>query len=338
METTKELSPKFLDDIYGQPHAVTVLKRFAENPEHAHKCLLLHGPYGTGKTSAAKAFALAVNQIQPDEIDSYSYCYNCATLEYEINNQSSLPTHDFISSNLPLLTKGWGVGIFDEIQGAGSHIQTSLLTYIESVHNKSTFFVFCTTDITGVLPTLRSRCLPIDFKSISYDDVYKNLDDNGRKNGLDIPDEIKTYIAAKCNGHMRDAHIQLNKYLNVGKDVYFAGANSYYGLIADMFIAAYRGDKDSLVKYLKELSYNPLFTVRSEFENFIMDCANTKYLGEKSHISEVNRLLDEYGDNFTDIVDFYAGIWDNSLFSSDRHFYMHMLSFFKDLERKRATA
>jgi len=77
--------------------------------------------------------------------------------------------------------------------------------------------------------------------------------------------------------------------------------------------------------------------VKKEFDNFIIDCGNAKYLEKKSHISEVNMLLDEYGDDFTSIVDFYTGIWDNSLFSSDRHFYMHMLSFFKDLERKRAV-
>ena len=333
---TNELRPVILDDVDGQPLAVDLLKRFAENPEQAPNCLLLHGPYGTGKTSAARAFTLAVNQAQLDKIDSYIYEFNCASLEYEINKQSS-SSLEYIMSNFSFVSMGWTVVFFDEIQGASQHTQTNLLKYIEHLHTKN-FFIFCTTDITGVLPTLRSRCLPIEFKSISYNDIYKNLDNYGRKNGLDIPDEIKSHIATRCNGHMRDAHIELNKYLCVGKDNYIANATSFYGLIANMFISAYKGDKDSLVKSLKELSSNPLFTVKNEFENFIIDCANTKYLDEKSHISEVNRLLDEYGENFTDIVDFYAGIWDNSLFSSDRHFYMHMLSFFKDLERKRATA
>ena len=84
-----------------------------------------------------------------------------------------------------------------------------MLKYIELEHRKR-FFIFCTTELDKILPTLRSRCLPIEFKSISYDDVYKNLDDYGRENGLDIPDNIKSHIATRCNGHMRDAHIELS--------------------------------------------------------------------------------------------------------------------------------
>jgi len=325
---TKELRPKTLNDVDGQPFAVDLLKHFAENPDDAPKCLLLHGPYGVGKTCAAEAFAYAVNNVDElDEKSKYKYIseYNCASLEYDAKYMEK-SVEEYLEECFSFGHIGWAVIILDEIQGARDDIQTCMLKLIERGFFQK-FFIFCTTELNKVLPTLRSRCLPIEFKSISHNDVYKNLDDYGRENGLDIPDKIKSHIATRCNGHMRDAHIELQKYLCVGENNYIANATSYYGLIANMFMAAHKGDKDSLVKHLKELSFNPLFIVKKEFDNFIIDCGNAKYLEKKSHISEVNMLLDEYGDDFTSIVDFYTGIWDNSLFSSDRHFYMHMLSF-----------
>jgi DNA polymerase III delta prime subunit len=332
---TDKMRPVVLGDVDGQPHAVNVLSKFASNPKAAYKCLLLHGPYGTGKTSAARAFAHAVNNItQPKEDVNYVWEFNCASLVYEADRENrSIEKH--LEELIDYPPNVWEVVILDEIQGASELIQTGMLKFIERKHDNR-FFVFCTTDLNGVIDTLRSRCLPIEFKSIRYNDVYKNLKKHVTDEGLDISNSAIEHIAVRCNGHMRDAHIELVACITVGAESYLANATSHYGLIADMFIAAHKGDKDSLVKYLRELSFNPLFTVKKEFENFIIDCGNTKYTGEMSHISEVNRLLDEYGDDFTDIVDFYTGIWDNSLFGSDRHFYMHMLSFYKDMERKRA--
>jgi DNA polymerase III gamma/tau subunit len=339
---TNKYRPKVLDEVDGQPLAVDLLKRFAANPDQSPKCLLLYGSYGTGKTSAARAFAHAVNGVtHPAEHNDYITEYNCTSLEYEAKNAGGrdknnrpigMSVEAYLTDYLTINPDRHNIVILDEIQGASEYAQTSMLKYIERDHKKR-FFIFCTTEMNKVLPTIRSRCLSIEFKSISYNDVYKNLDKCARAEGIDVPGHIKAHIATRCNGHMRDAHIELQKCITVGVDNYIANSTSYYGLISDMFIAAHKGDKDSLVHYLKELSFNPLFTVKSEFENFIVDCSTAKYTGQQSQVSEVNRLLDEYGEDFTSIVNFYTGIWDNSLFGSDRHFYMHMLSFFQELER-----
>jgi DNA polymerase-3 subunit gamma/tau len=334
---TNELRPKTLDDISGQLLAVNILKKFAENPETAPNCLLLYGVYGTGKTSAARAFAHAVNGIaQPNENATYITEHNCASFEYDLKHMN-VSIENFLADtlNYEVLDK-WDIVILDEIQGANEKIQTGMLKYIEGRHRKR-FFIFCTTDINKVLDTLRSRCLPIEFKAISYNDTYNNLDRHAEEKGYAVSDNIKSLIAKRSNGHLRDAHIELQKYLSVGEDDYIANVSSYYKLMSDMFIAAYRGEKDTLINCLTQLSYTPLFTLKKEFDSFIVDCANAKYLGEDSNISEVKSLLEEYGDDFMCIVNFYTGIWDNSLFGSERHFYMHILSFYKDLEKKRVV-
>jgi hypothetical protein len=271
---------------------------------------------------------------QPDGLNKYITELNCASFEYEAKRQNR-SIEDYLEWNITLGRNDWEIVIFDEIQGASDKIQTGMLKYLERDYTK-TFFVFCTTEITKVIPTMRSRCLPIEFKSIKPGDVYRNIDNYARKKGISISDSVKEHIALSCNGHMRDAHIELSKYITVGEKDYIANMTSYYILIADMFIAAHKGDKGQVVECLNQLSFSTLFVVKREFENFIIDCGRAKYTGGKSFLPDVNRLLDEYGDDFSDIVDFYTGIWDNSLFSSDRYFYMHMLSFYNDLERKRS--
>ena len=337
---TDELRPTLLDDVDGQPLAVKLLKALAANPDLAPKCLLLHGPHGVGKTSAGRAFAHAVNKVeQPDGTEKYVGEYNCATFGYEIiesgvyMHKASIAT--YMEESIKYHRDHWEIVIFDEIQGASHSIQTEMLKLMERVPQKA-FFIFCTTDLDKLIPTLVSRCLLVEFQSISYSDVYNNLDKYGRETGQEIPHEVKSLIATRSNGHMRDAHIELSKYLLVGEKDYISGTTSYYGLIANVFIAAHKGEKNSVVNALNQLSAKPLFNVKREFENFMIDCGNVKYTGEKTNLSDINRLLDEYGDDFMDIVDFYTGIWDNSLFGSDRHFYMHMLSFFKDMEKKRS--
>ena len=337
---TDMLRPKLLDDVDGQPLAVKLLKVFATDPDHAPKCLLFHGPHGTGKTSAAWAFAHAVNKVdKPDGTERYTSEFNCATLGYEIMHpdikKRKTSVANYMQESISFMRSHWEIVVLDEIQGANHNIQTELLRLMERVPEK-TFFIFCTTDLDQVIPTLISRCLLVEFQSISYNDVYNNLDKYGRETGQEIPHEVKSLIATRSNGHMRDAHIELSKYLLVGEKDYISGTTSYYGLIADVFIAAHKGDKNSVVNVLNQLSAKPLYNVKREFESFMIDCGNVKYTGEKTHLGDINRLLDEYGDDFMDIVDFYTGIWDNSLFGSDRHFYMHMLSFFKDLEKKRS--
>jgi DNA polymerase III gamma/tau subunit len=82
--STNEFRPKILDELDGQPRAVNMLKSFAAKPENAPNCLLFHGTYGVGKTSAAWAFAHALNKTtEPAEVCNYIREFNCACLDYD---------------------------------------------------------------------------------------------------------------------------------------------------------------------------------------------------------------------------------------------------------------
>ena len=315
---TSKLRPKTLGDVTGQPLAVGILRKFVQNPGNSPNCLLFHGTYGTGKTSSARAFAHELNGAsQPDDRANYITEFNCASLEHDLKNSKSV--EDFLGWRLMTIPDKWDVVIFDEIQGASVNFQTGLLTFIEKTHSKQ-FFVFCTTDINSVIDTLRSRCMPVEFKAVGYDDICMNLGESAKVEGIALPAEIKSLIAVRSNGHMRDAHMELQKYLSLGEQDYTANVFSYYAVISEMFIAAYKGNKGSMLDCLSRLSHSPLPTIKKEFESFVIDCANAKYLGKNSSIGEVNSLLNVYGDDFMSLINFYTGIWDNSLFGSDRHF------------------
>lgn len=71
MRWVDKYRPKDLSEVIGQTAAIRYLTRFAANP--TADCLLLHGPGGTGKTSAAWALAHALGcepvKIRGSELD-----------------------------------------------------------------------------------------------------------------------------------------------------------------------------------------------------------------------------------------------------------------------------
>ena len=54
-----------LDDVLGQEHIVSILRRALEKGRVAH-AYLLSGPRGTGKTSVARILAHHINQLPYD--------------------------------------------------------------------------------------------------------------------------------------------------------------------------------------------------------------------------------------------------------------------------------
>ena len=74
------------------------------------------------------------------------------------------------------------------------------------------FFIFCTTDKSKIIDTIRSRCIELDFKLIGTDDITKTLVRIIGEEKIVINEHDLDLIVRKANGHLRNAISYLDKY------------------------------------------------------------------------------------------------------------------------------
>jgi DNA polymerase-3 subunit gamma/tau len=72
-------------------------------------------------------------------------------------------------------------------------------------------FVFCTTDLSKVLPTVRSRCQTFVFQRPRLQDLVKKLRLIADAEGIDVPDQALALVARGARGAYRDAESALDQ-------------------------------------------------------------------------------------------------------------------------------
>ena len=171
-----------------------------EDIEHNNiaRSYLFHGPRGTGKTSTARIIASVLPSVK--------------IVEVNVASDSTKKDAEKLISNLDALPIGFKnkVIILDEIHKASSGFQNAILTPAES-HPDGVYFIFCTTEVAKVVPTLKSRCKKIEFKPLSKSEIGVVLED-GRKAcevTTTLPNAVKALIYKKSEGCARDALTEL---------------------------------------------------------------------------------------------------------------------------------
>ncbi|MBR3423488.1 MAG: DNA polymerase III subunit gamma/tau, partial [Clostridia bacterium] len=78
----RKYRPSSFEDVYGQDHVTSVLRRESEEGKLSHAYLFC-GPRGTGKTTCAKILAKVVNCDFPVRGDPCGKCPSCQAIESE---------------------------------------------------------------------------------------------------------------------------------------------------------------------------------------------------------------------------------------------------------------
>ena len=221
----RKFRPLNFSEIVGQEHITRTLKNqiIAGRVGHAY---LFNGGRGTGKTSAAKVLARAVNCLNPQDGEPCNECEICkAALSgsltdiVEMDAASNNSVEDIRSIReevnfLPTLAK-YRVYIIDEVHMLSTGAFNALLKTLEEppAHVK---FILATTEPQKLPATILSRCQRFDFKKISNDDIIRRLKYVSEESKIEITEGALKLIAILSEGAMRDALSILERCLQDG--------------------------------------------------------------------------------------------------------------------------
>ena len=223
----RKFRPLCFSEMVGQEHITRTLKNqiIANRVGHAY---LFNGGRGTGKTSAAKILARAINCLNPKDGEPCNECEICKgaisgslTDIVEMDAASNNSVEDIRSIReevnfLPTKAK-FRVYIIDEVHMLSTGAFNALLKTLEEPpeHVK---FILATTEPQKLPATILSRCQRFDFKRISNEDIIKRLKIVCEESNIEITAGAMQIIAVLSEGAMRDALSILERCIQDGEN------------------------------------------------------------------------------------------------------------------------
>jgi DNA polymerase III subunit gamma/tau len=216
----RKYRPQTLADVMGQEAVVRTLTNAIEH-DKVRQAYLFAGPRGTGKTSLARILAKSVNCERGPTATPDNTCHACVA----ISNGSSLDVIEMDAASqrgiddireirdrvvLQPVEGRSKVYILDEAHQLTEAAWNALLKLIEEPP-PHLLFVFCTTELQKVLPTVRSRCQTFVFQRPRLPELVRKLRLISDAESIDVPDAALALIARGGRGAFRDAESTLDQ-------------------------------------------------------------------------------------------------------------------------------
>ncbi len=208
----RRFRPRVFSEMAGQEHIIPVLKNQVALGRISHAYLFC-GTRGTGKTSAAKIFARAINCDEPVNGEACGKCAACESAQDDVD----VVEIDAASNNgvdhirdlrekarfTPLHSK-YKVYIIDEAHMLSTGAFNALLKTLEEPP-PHIVFILATTEPQKIPLTILSRCQRFDFHRISEADIAARLRMVLGETGVAYENEAISAIARAADGGLRDA-------------------------------------------------------------------------------------------------------------------------------------
>ena len=209
----RKFRPQVFDDLIGQETVVRALKNQIRADKIGHAYLFC-GARGTGKTTAAKIFARAIN-CEKRESAPCGKCSVC--LKLGDPNTLDIVEMDAASNNrvenvreirekvqYPPVAGRYKVYIIDEVHMLTTEAFNALLKTLEEPP-KHAVFILATTEPHKLPSTILSRCMRFDFKLIPTQKIADLIGVIFDKEGKQYDKEAVVAIAKAGEGSVRDA-------------------------------------------------------------------------------------------------------------------------------------
>ncbi len=200
---------------------------------------LFSGPKGSGKTSAARILARAVNCNDLKDGDPCGKCDNCKeiikggamdVIEMDAASNRGIEDVRSLKDKAYLLPSKLNKKVFiiDEVHMMTKDAFNALLKLIEEPP-KHTIFVLCTTDPDKIPDTVLSRLVRVDFRKGGKDSLINSLKKIIDGEGIEIAKEAIDFIAEKSDGSFRNLQRNFNElYLQLGKKLNTEDVFNFY--------------------------------------------------------------------------------------------------------------
>jgi DNA polymerase III subunit gamma/tau len=216
----RKYRPQGFTDVVGQEAVVRTLKN-AIAADQVRQAYLFAGPRGTGKTSMARILAKSLNCANGPTPDPDGTCHACLAIaagssldviEMDAASQRGIDDIREIRDRVVLqpVEGRYKVYILDEAHQLTDAAWNALLKLIEEPP-PHLVFVFCTTDLSKVLPTVRSRCQTFVFQRPRLHDLVTVLTRVAEGEQIDAPPQALSLVARSARGSFRDATSTLDQ-------------------------------------------------------------------------------------------------------------------------------
>ena len=205
--------PQSFSDMVGQEHIAKTLQNAIEGGR-LHHAFLFTGTRGVGKTTSARILARTLNCSGDNPLSPCGQCESCKSIlsgssmdVFEIDAASNTGV-DNIREVIEKVQYPPTVGkhkifIIDEVHMLTTAAFNALLKTLEEPP-EHVIFIFATTEVNKVLPTILSRVQRFDFKRLTIEQIRSRLRYICEQEGINATDETLDIFAEKADGSMRD--------------------------------------------------------------------------------------------------------------------------------------
>ena len=212
--SARKFRPGTFEELIGQPHVVQTLRNAIQRQQVAH-AYLFSGMRGVGKTTAARILAKALNCEKGPTPEPCGQCESCLEIArgtsvdvIEIDGASNTGVDDVreLRENVKFspFRGTYRIYIIDEVHMLSNSAFNALLKTLEEPPAHAVF-IFATTEVHKIPPTITSRCQHFNFRRIPRREIIARLQEVVKHVDVEIGERSLGAMARASEGSMRDA-------------------------------------------------------------------------------------------------------------------------------------